>query len=105
MSDSENSGSGFLNIEIAQFVKLSGGRLRPRHVAAAGALAAGLVLIHPAIRGRKQCFIRVAILREDGGAHADPERHALSGTRLKIHVVDVLLELRSLALRLVRVAP
>src|SRR5262249_43066807 len=48
------------------------------------ALAAGFVAIHPAVGRREQRFVRVAVVREHGGADADCERQHLAGPRLEV---------------------
>ena len=61
--------------------------------AAAAPLAVRLVLIHPAVGGREQRFVRFAVVREHRRADADAERQPLARPRLEVHRVDALLQL------------
>src|SRR5262249_30776659 len=95
----QNPCSRSLNVEIAQFgIRRVGDDGGARVVAAGPALAAGLVLIPPAVGRREERFVRLAVLREARRADADPELQALARARLEEHVVDPLLQLLALVL-------
>src|SRR5207247_5259395 len=94
-----------LDVDLGE-VRVCRGRdhVRAVHVASRAALASGLVLIHPAVGGGEERFVRLAGLREDGRSDADPERQPFARTRLEVHLVDALLEFLALVLRLVGAA-
>ena len=63
-----------------------------------------LVAVHPAVGCREQRLVGVAVVREDGGADADAELHALAWTRLEHDLVNRRLQLQPLSFRLVSAA-